>query len=89
MADQLDLFSASRTTSYRNTHPTVTRRLKTRGSGQARVRQVINRKTGKQSLRLNPGALSGKVMGKRFRLTSASRPRGSKLRKASTGKSSG
>lgn len=57
MARQLDLFSASRTTTYRNTHRVVPRRLKTSGQGTRRVERMANRVTGGQSLRANGGQL--------------------------------
>ena len=41
MARQLDLFAASRTTEYRNSHTTVPRRLHTTGRGNARVERRV------------------------------------------------
>lgn len=57
MARQLDLFSASRTTEYRNSHPTVTRRLRGSGRGNKRVERLVNRR-GMQSMRANKQALA-------------------------------
>lgn len=51
MARQLDLFSASRTTSYRNSHRVVPRRLQTTGQGTRRVTRMANRVTGGQLMR--------------------------------------
>ena len=51
MAKQLDLFSASRTTSYRNQNRVVQRRLRTTGSGDRRITRMANRVTGGQSMR--------------------------------------
>ncbi|MFR4967935.1 MAG: hypothetical protein ACLUDD_04945 [Lactobacillus kalixensis] len=57
MARQLDLFAQSRTTSYRNTHRSVTRRLQGTGSGAARVDRAVNRLSGQQSMRANQSRL--------------------------------
>lgn len=53
MAKQLDLFSASRTTSYRNQNRVIQRRLRTTGSGDRRIIRMANRVTGGQSMRAN------------------------------------
>lgn len=57
MARQLDLFSASRTTSYENTHQRIQRRLRTTGQGNKRVERLVNRR-GMQSMRANKRALA-------------------------------
>lgn len=57
MARQLDLFSTSRTTSYRNTHQRIPRRLRTTGQGNKRVERLVNRR-GMQSMRANKQALA-------------------------------
>lgn len=57
MAKQLDLFSASRTTSYRNQNRAVQRRLRTTGSGDRRIARMANRVTGGQSMRANGGRI--------------------------------
>lgn len=57
MARQLDLFAASRTTSYRNSHQTVPRRLHGSGTGNKQVTRLVNRVNGRQSLRANGGQL--------------------------------
>lgn len=58
MARQLDLFAASRTTSYRNSHQTVPRRLHGSGTGNKQVTRLANRVNGRQSLRANRQALA-------------------------------
>ena len=58
MAQQLDLFSASRTTSYRNQHRVIQRRLKTTGNGDRRIIRMANRVTGGQSMRANGNRLA-------------------------------
>lgn len=70
MAKQLDLFSASRTTSYRNQNRAVQRRLRTTGSGDRRITRMANRVTGGQSMRANGNRLA-KALAKA--LTSAKR----------------
>ena len=57
MARQLDLFSASRTTAYENTHQRIQRRLRTTGQGNKRVERLVNRR-GMQSMRANRRALA-------------------------------
>ena len=57
MAKQLDLFSASRTTSYRNQNRVIQRRLRTTGSGDRRIIRMANRVTGGQSMRANGNRL--------------------------------
>lgn len=57
MARQLDLFSASRTTAYENTHQRIPRRLRTTGQGNKRVERLVNRR-GMQSMRANKRALA-------------------------------
>ena len=57
MARQLDLFSASRTTAYENTHQRIQRRLRTTGQGNKRVERLVNRR-GMQSMRANKRALA-------------------------------
>lgn len=58
MAQQLDLFSASRTTAYRNQHRVIQRRLKTTGSGDRKIERMTNRITGGQSMRANGNRLN-------------------------------
>lgn len=58
MAKQLDLFSASRTTSYRNQNRVIQRRLRTTGSGDRRIIRMANRVTGGQSMRANGNRLA-------------------------------
>ena len=58
MAQQLDLFSASRTTSYRNQNRVIQRRLRTTGSGDRRIIRMANRVTGGQSMRANGNRLA-------------------------------
>lgn len=61
MARQLDLFAASRTTEYRNSHTTVPRRLHTTGRGNARVERRVSRITGRQSMRANRSQLASSL----------------------------
>lgn len=61
MARQLDLFAASRTTEYRNSHATVPRRLHTTGRGDSRVERRVSRITGKQSMRANRQRLASSL----------------------------
>ena len=58
MARQLDLFAASRTTEYRNSHQTVPRRLHGSGTGNKQVTRLVNRVNNRQSLRANRQALA-------------------------------
>lgn len=58
MAKQLDLFNASRATSYRNQNRVVQRRLRTTGSGDRRITRMANRVTGGQSMRANGNRLA-------------------------------
>lgn len=58
MAKQLDLFSASRTTSYRNQNRVIQRRLRTTGNGDRRITRMANRVTGGQSMRANSNRLA-------------------------------
>lgn len=57
MARQLDLFAASRTTQYINSHQRIPRRLRTTGQGNKRVERLVNRR-GMQSMRANRKALA-------------------------------
>lgn len=57
MAQQLDLFNASRTTSHRNQNRVIQRRLRTTGSGDRRITRMVNRVTGGQSMRANGGRI--------------------------------
>lgn len=57
MARQLDLFAASRTTQYTNSHQRIPRRLRTTGQGNKRVERLVNRR-GMQSMRANRRALA-------------------------------
>lgn len=61
MARQLDLFAASRTTEYRNSHATVPRRLHTIGRGNSRVERRVSMITGKQSMRANKQRLASSL----------------------------
>lgn len=93
MARQLDLFSASRTTTYRNTHRVVPRRLKTSGQGVRRVTRMANRVTGGQSFRANGGQLMRSLKYARRHATATRytllRARGARMKRGSFGSSGG
>lgn len=86
---QLDLFSASRTTSYRNSHPTVTRRLKSMGRGDKQITRTTDRikhsgLRSKQQLHFNSNALKGRKLGGHYNARMVKR--NYSLKKASSGR---
>ena len=93
MARKLVLFSASRTTTYRNTHRVVPRRLQTTGQGTRRVTRMANRVTGGQSLRANGGQLMRSLKYDRRHATATRytllRFRNAKMKRGSFGSSGG
>lgn len=92
MARQLDLFAASRTTEYRNSHATVPRRLHTIGRGDARVERRVSRITGKQSMRANRQRLASSLASARRNVKSVKYSllrRGVKVKRSSFGSRGG
>lgn len=92
MAQQLDLFSASRTTSYRNQNRVIQRRLRTTGSGDRRITRMANRVTGSQSMRANGNRLNQALTSARRSVRSvkiALRRSGVKVKRSSFGSKGG
>ena len=92
MAKQLDLFSASRTTSYRNQNRVIQRRLRTTGSGDRRIIRMANRVTGGQSMRANGNRLNQALTSARRSVRSvkiALRRSGVKVKRSSFGSKGG
>ena len=92
MAQQLDLFSASRTTSYRNQNRVIQRRLRTTGSGDLRITRMANRVTGSQSMRANGNRLNQALTSARRSVRSvkiALRRSGVKVKRSSFGSKGG
>lgn len=92
MAQQLDLFNASRTTSYRNQNRVIQRRLRTTGSGDRRITRMVNRVTGGQSMRANGNRLNQALTSARRSVRSvkiALRRSGVKVKRSSFGSKGG
>ncbi|WP_279095996.1 hypothetical protein [Lactobacillus taiwanensis] len=92
MAQQLDLFNASRTTSYRNQHRVIQRRLKTTGSGDRKIKRMTNRITGGQSMRANGNRLNQALTSARRSVRSVKlilRRSGIKVKRSSFGSKGG
>lgn len=92
MARQLDLFSASRTTEYRNGHAAVPRRLHTIGRGDARVERRVSRITGRQSMRTNRQQLASSLASARRGVSAVKYSllrRGAKVKRSSFGSRGG
>lgn len=92
MAKQLDLFSASRTTSYRNQNRVIQRRLRTTGSGDRRITRMANRVTGGQSMRANGNRLNRALTSARQSVRSVKlilRRSGIKVKRSSFGSKGG
>lgn len=92
MAKQLDLFSASRTTSYRNQNRVIQRRLRTTGSGDRRIIRMANRVTGGQSMRANGNRLNQALTSARRSVRSVQlilRRSGIKVKRSSFGSKGG
>ncbi len=92
MAKQLDLFSASRTTAYRNQHRVIQRRLKTTGSGDRKIERMTNRITGGQSMRANGNRLNQALTSARRSVRSVKlilRRSGIKVKRSSFGSKGG
>lgn len=92
MAQQLDLFNASRTTSYRNQHRVIQRRLKTTGNGDRRIKRMTNRISGGQSMRANGNRLNQALTSARRSVRSVKlilRRSGIKVKRSSFGSKGG
>ena len=92
MARQLDLFAASRTTEYRNSHATVPRRFHATGRGDSRVERRVSRITGKQSMRANKQRLASSLASARRSVSAVKYSllrRGVKVKRSSFGSRGG